>query len=57
MSSSSSSSSSTSTASESKTEYNCIAAYEVKGQLKPFSYQPFSLRPNDVEIAIHACGG
>jgi hypothetical protein len=42
---------------ESKTMYNSIAAFEAKGQLKPFQYQPFSLRPNDVEVAIHACGG
>jgi hypothetical protein len=36
--------------------YSAIAAYEEKGQLKPFQYTPFPLRPNDVEIAISCCG-
>jgi D-arabinose 1-dehydrogenase-like Zn-dependent alcohol dehydrogenase len=42
---------------EAKITYDALAAYEAKGQLKPFQYTPLPLGAHDVEIAIHACGG
>lgn len=32
------------------------AAFEPKGQLKPFEYDPGELKPNEVEIDVHYCG-
>ena len=32
------------------------AAFEPKGELKPFEYDPGELRPHEVEIDIHYCG-
>jgi D-arabinose 1-dehydrogenase-like Zn-dependent alcohol dehydrogenase len=40
-----------------ETKYNAIAAYAAKEELKPFTYTPLPLAPNDVEIAIQCCGG
>jgi hypothetical protein len=37
-------------------QYNAIAAYDAKGELKPFKYVPMTLKPNFVEVAISACG-
>jgi hypothetical protein len=42
-------------ASGSNDRYNAIAAFEAKGELKAFQYQPLPLAAND-EIAIHCCG-
>jgi uncharacterized zinc-type alcohol dehydrogenase-like protein len=35
---------------------HAYAAHEMKGPLRPFSYEPAALGPNDVEIAITHCG-
>ena len=32
------------------------AAYETKGELKSFEYEPGDLKPNEVEIDVHYCG-
>ena len=32
------------------------AAFEAKGELKPFEYDPGELQANEVEIDIHYCG-
>ncbi|QQE10463.1 NAD(P)-dependent alcohol dehydrogenase [Planctomycetota bacterium] len=37
-------------------EYNAYAAYEQGAALKPFSYDPGSLGPDDVEIKVTHCG-
>jgi D-arabinose 1-dehydrogenase-like Zn-dependent alcohol dehydrogenase len=39
-----------------ETKYNAIAAFAAKEEMKPFTYTPIPLGPNDVEVAIHACG-
>ncbi len=33
-----------------------FAAFEPKGELKPFEYDPGELKPDEVEIDIHYCG-
>jgi uncharacterized zinc-type alcohol dehydrogenase-like protein len=33
-----------------------FAAFEPKGELKPFEYDPGSLHPNEVEIDVQYCG-
>lgn len=37
-------------------EFQAWAAFEPKGELKPFTYTPRPLGPQDVEIKIHYCG-
>ena len=32
------------------------AAFETKGELKPFEYDPGELKPLEVEIDVHYCG-
>ena len=32
------------------------AAFEPKGELKPFEYDPGELKPHEVEIDVHYCG-
>ena len=32
------------------------AAFEPKGELKPFEYDPGELKPLEVEIDVHYCG-
>jgi uncharacterized zinc-type alcohol dehydrogenase-like protein len=35
---------------------NAFAAFEAKGELKPFSYDPGALAPQEVEIDVQYCG-
>ena len=35
---------------------NAYAAFEPKGELKPFEYDPGELKPLEVEIDVHYCG-
>ncbi|WP_372683177.1 alcohol dehydrogenase catalytic domain-containing protein, partial [Desulfosarcina sp.] len=35
---------------------NAYAAYEPKGKLEPFAYDPGELKPHEVEIDVHSCG-
>jgi D-arabinose 1-dehydrogenase-like Zn-dependent alcohol dehydrogenase len=37
-------------------EFKAFAAYEAKGQLKPFTYTPRPLGEEDVDIRITHCG-
>ena len=40
----------------SEEQFKAFAAYEVKGELKPFSYTPRPLGEEDVEVRITHCG-
>jgi D-arabinose 1-dehydrogenase-like Zn-dependent alcohol dehydrogenase len=39
-----------------ETPIECVAAFEAKGPMQPFSYVPRKLQPYEVHIKIEVCG-